>query len=54
MANPKISIIIPAYNEEKYIRETLSKLKEIKNNEYKNLEVIVVENGSTDKTYEIA
>ena len=54
MANPKISIIIPAYNEEKYIKETLSKLKEIKNNEYKNLEVIVVENGSTDKTYEIA
>ncbi|NCS92037.1 MAG: glycosyltransferase family 2 protein [Candidatus Altiarchaeum hamiconexum] len=52
--NKKISIIIPAYNEEKYIKETSSKLKEIKNNEYKNLEVIVVENGSTDKTYEIA
>ncbi|NCT01468.1 MAG: glycosyltransferase family 2 protein, partial [Candidatus Altarchaeum sp. CG03_land_8_20_14_0_80_32_618] len=43
----KISIVIPAYNEEKYIKETSSKLKEIKNNEYKNLEVIVVENGST-------
>ncbi|PJC15368.1 MAG: glycosyl transferase, partial [Candidatus Altarchaeum sp. CG_4_9_14_0_8_um_filter_32_206] len=27
----KISIVIPAYNEEKYIKETLSKLKEIKN-----------------------
>ncbi len=50
----KISIIIPAYNEEKYIGTTLSKLKEIKEKEYKNLEVIVAENGSTDRTYEIA
>jgi len=52
--NKKISIIIPAYNEEKYIETTLSKLKEIKEKEYKNLEVIVVENGSNDRTYEIA
>ncbi len=50
----KISIIIPAYNEEKYIKTTLSKLKEIKEKEYKNLEIIVAENGSTDRTYEIA
>jgi len=52
--NKKISIIIPAYNEEKYIEKTLTKLKEIKEKEYKNLEIIVVENGSTDRTYEIA
>ncbi|PKP60943.1 MAG: hypothetical protein CVT88_01555 [Candidatus Altiarchaeales archaeon HGW-Altiarchaeales-1] len=50
----KISIIIPAYNEEKYIETTLSKLKEIKNREYENLEILVVENGSTDMTYEIS
>lgn len=50
----KISIIIPAYNEEKYIETTLSKLKAIKENEYENLKVIVSENGSTDRTYEIA
>lgn len=50
----KISFIIPAYNEEKYIGKTLSKLKEIKEKEYENLEIIVVENGSTDRTYEIA
>ncbi|MDI6730620.1 MAG: glycosyltransferase family 2 protein [Candidatus Altarchaeum sp.] len=50
----KISIVIPAYNEEKYIETTLSKLKEIRNKEYENLEVIVAENGSIDRTYEIA
>lgn len=54
MKMKKISIIIPAYNEEKYIETALSKLKEIKEREYKNLEVIVVENGSTDETYKIA
>ena len=47
------SIIIPAHNEGKYIGNTLEKI--IKQ-DYPTLkfEVLVVENGSTDKTYEIA
>lgn len=47
------SIVIPAHNEEKYIEETLRHLKEIG---YPTdfYEVIVVENGSTDKTLECA
>lgn len=48
-----ISIVIPAHNEENYISETLN---HIKNLFYpKDLfEVLVVENGSTDYTYDIA
>ena len=45
-----ISIIIPAHNEENYIRQTLHS---IKNQTYQDYEVIVVSNGCTDKTEEI-
>lgn len=48
---PTFSIIIPAYNEEKYIRKTLHS---IKNQTIQDYEVIVVANGCTDKTEEIA
>lgn len=44
-----ISVIIPAFNEEEYIQETLSVLR---HND--NLDIILVDNGSTDKTVEIA
>ncbi len=47
---PLFSIIIPAHNEEKYIRPTL---RSIKDQTYQNFEVIVVANGCTDKTEEI-
>ena len=47
---PKVSIIIPVYNHEKYIRECVeSALAQ----DYENLEVIVVDDGSTDGTPEI-
>lgn len=46
----KASIIIPAYNEEKDIGECLESLKR---QSYKNMEIIVVDDGSTDRTKEI-
>ncbi len=53
----KISIIIPAYNEEKRIKETLDSnlkfFKNLKKNKILNFEIIVVVNGSSDKTIEI-
>ncbi len=47
------SIVIPAHNEEHYISKTLEYLKKI---DYpkRSFEVIVIENGSTDKTYEVS
>lgn len=50
---PKVSIIVPAYNEEKNIEETLKNLLKLKYDK-KKLEIIVVDDGSTDKTYQIA
>lgn len=51
MNNQKISVIIPAYNEEKFIEKTL---ESIKNTAAHLPEIIVVANGSEDKTFEIS
>lgn len=45
-----ISTIIPVYNEENSIGDCL---KSLKNQTYGNLEIIVVDDGSTDKTLEM-
>lgn len=50
MPNPKVSVVIPAYNEEKYIENTL---KAVLAQDYSDFEVIVVNNASSDKTREI-
>lgn len=46
-----ISIIIPTYNEEKYLPKLLESIKKQDFNDY---EIIVADNNSTDKTREIA
>lgn len=48
--NKKISIIVPVFNCEKYIEKNL---KSILNQKYKNIEIIVVNDGSTDNTFNI-
>lgn len=49
--NPLISVILPVYNVEKYI---LQCLESISNQTYTKLEVIIVVDGATDKSYKIA
>ena len=52
MSRPDISIVIPAFNEEKNLPRLF---KTIKNQDFKgSLEIIVVDNNSTDKTAQIA
>jgi len=48
--NEMIAIVIPAYNEEKTIRTVLTDIK----NTGLDSEIIVVDDGSEDKTYELA
>lgn len=47
---PQVSVIIPVYNVEKYVRRCL---KSIENQTYRNLEIIVVNDGSTDDSERI-
>ena len=44
---PKVTIIIPCYNREKYIGETLECVQHIN---YDNFECIIVDNNSTDNS----
>ncbi len=48
---PSLTVLIPAYNEEKVIRRTLESVLEAS---YPDKEIIVVDDGSKDMTYRIA
>jgi poly-beta-1,6-N-acetyl-D-glucosamine synthase len=48
--NPKVSVVIPAWNEEVGIIKTI---KSVLSNDYENIEIVVVNDGSTDKSDEI-
>ena len=45
--NPKISIFLPIYNKEKYIEQCI---KNLQNQSLKDIEIIAVNDGSTDNT----
>jgi dolichyl-phosphate beta-glucosyltransferase len=54
LAPPFLSIIIPAYNEEHRLPHTLEQIFAFLQNQAYTAEILVVENGSKDRTFEIA
>jgi glycosyltransferase involved in cell wall biosynthesis len=50
MKNPKVTIAVPILNEIDFIREALESLQ---NQSYKNIDVRIIDGGSTDGTLEI-
>ena len=50
MIKKTVSVVIPVYNVERYLRESLLS---VMNQDYKELEIIVVNDGSTDSSLEI-
>lgn len=51
MSEPLVSIIMPAHNVEQYIDEAI---RSVLNQQYKNWELIVIENASSDNTTSVA
>ena len=49
--SPKVSVILPAFNEEKVIGEVLRGFQKVR---YSEMEVLVVDDGSSDNTFETA
>jgi cellulose synthase/poly-beta-1,6-N-acetylglucosamine synthase-like glycosyltransferase/spore germination protein YaaH/peptidoglycan/xylan/chitin deacetylase (PgdA/CDA1 family) len=49
--NPRVAVLIPAYNEETVIVRTI---RSVLNSDYTNLHVIVIDDGSSDRTPEVA
>lgn len=45
-----ISVIVPIYNNEKYLKRCI---ESIINQSYKNLEILLIDDGSSDNSYEI-
>jgi glycosyltransferase involved in cell wall biosynthesis len=48
---PLVSVLIPCYNAEKFLSDTI---KSVLNQTWKNIELIIVDDGSKDRSYEIA
>ena len=48
---PRVAVLIPAYNEEKVIVRTI---RSVMMSNYKNIRIIVIDDGSTDNTYRAA
>jgi peptidoglycan-N-acetylglucosamine deacetylase len=48
---PDVAVLVPAFNEEKVIVRTI---QAVLNSDYPRLHVIVIDDGSTDRTYEVA
>ena len=48
---PRVAVLIPAYNEETVIVRTI---RSVMMSNYKNLHIVVIDDGSTDRTFQVA
>ena len=48
---PRVAVLIPAYNEEKVIVRTI---RSVLKSDYRNLRAIVIDDGSKDRTFDVA
>lgn len=51
MPNPLVSVIVPVFNAEEHIAKSLNS---VLSQTYKHLEVVVIDDGSTDRTLDVA
>ncbi len=49
--DPRVAVLIPAYNEEKVIARTI---RSVMMSTYKNMRIVVIDDGSKDDTYKVA
>ena len=47
--NPLVSVVIPCYNHEQFVQESI---KSVIDQDYKNIELIVIDDGSKDGSVE--
>ena len=50
MSDPKVSVVILSYNQAEYISEAINS---VINQTYQNLEIIILDNGSTDSSKKV-
>ena len=50
MIESKVTIIVPVYNSELYLQDTFNS---INSQDYENIEVIMVDDGSTDNSFDL-
>ncbi len=50
MSQPLVTVLMPVYNAEKYVGETMASTL---NQTYRHFEFLIIDDGSTDKSLEI-